>query len=106
MIICWWSGGVTSAVACKLAIDLYGKDQCKVIMLDTKKIFPLMMFGYDKEKCIKIVSSNFQTHVPVPIKIIQEAGITVPEAYSLGFRNNNCLATGCVQGGIGYCNAF
>ena len=26
-IICWFSGGVTSAIACKLAIDLYGKDK-------------------------------------------------------------------------------
>jgi len=23
-IIAWWSGGITSAVACKLAIDIYG----------------------------------------------------------------------------------
>lgn len=35
-VICWWSGGITSAVACKLAIDLYDKDNCRVIMLDTK----------------------------------------------------------------------
>lgn len=35
-IICWWSGGITSAVACKIAIDLYGTDNCRVIMLDTK----------------------------------------------------------------------
>lgn len=35
-IICWWSGGITSAVACKVAIDIYGKENCKVIMLDTK----------------------------------------------------------------------
>ena len=35
-VICWWSGGITSAVACKLAIDLYGKENCRVIMLDTK----------------------------------------------------------------------
>ncbi len=34
-IICWWSGGITSAVACKLAIDLYGPDRCRVIMIDT-----------------------------------------------------------------------
>ena len=26
MIIAWWSAGVTSAVATKLAIDKYGKD--------------------------------------------------------------------------------
>lgn len=24
MIVCWWSGGITSAIACKLAIDEYG----------------------------------------------------------------------------------
>ena len=23
-IIGWWSGGITSAVACKIAIDMYG----------------------------------------------------------------------------------
>lgn len=33
-IICWWSGGVTSAVACKLALDLY-RDSCEFIMIDT-----------------------------------------------------------------------
>jgi hypothetical protein len=45
------------------------------------------MFGLSKEDCIHIV---------------QDAGIRIPTAYSLGFRNNNCLNTGCVQGGIGY----
>jgi len=35
-VICWWSGGVTSAVACKLAIDLYGKENCRVIFIDTR----------------------------------------------------------------------
>lgn len=54
---------------------------------DAKAIFPLLMFGYDKNKCIQVV---------------QEAGIEIPRAYSLGFQNNNCLGTGCVQGGIGY----
>lgn len=34
-IICWWSGGITSAVACKKAIEIYGKNRCKVIMIDT-----------------------------------------------------------------------
>lgn len=34
-IICWWSGGITSAVACKLAIDLYGKERCRSIFIDT-----------------------------------------------------------------------
>lgn len=184
-IICWWSGGITSAVSCKIAIDLFGIDNCKIIMIDTynehedtyrfkidcekwygktievitdigkkyesiqdvwiknkslnvatgaicstelkrrvrerwqkeneydhqvfgfefdkkefnralglsvnhpkaKPIFPLIMFGYDKDKCIQIV---------------KEAGIEIPLMYQLGFKNNNCFGTGCVQGGIGY----
>jgi len=185
-IICWWSGGITSAVACKLAIDLFGKENCRVIMIDTqnehpdtyrfksdcekwygltveiitgigekygnifdvwrkhkslntangaicstnlkrlvrekwekvntykhqvfgfefdkkefnraismtlnhgkrvKAIYPLLLFGYDKNECLKIVKDN---------------GIEIPEMYKLGFQNNNCFGTGCVQGGIGY----
>ncbi len=55
----------------------------------TKPIFPLMMYGLNKEDCIKRV---------------QEADIIVPSAYTLGYLNNNCLGKnfGCVQGGIGY----
>lgn len=53
----------------------------------SKPIFPLMMFGYNKEMCLHIVS---------------EAGIEVPMMYKFGFQNNNCFGTGCVQGGIGY----
>ena len=182
MKICWWSGGVTSAVACKIAIDLFGVNNCRVIMQDTKNehpdtyrfkkdcekwygkkieiisaignkyesieqlwrhhvslnvatgavcsymlkrvvreewqkhndysaqifgfefetkefkramsmllnhekakpIFPLLMLGYDKNKCISILN---------------EAKILIPEMYRLGFTNNNCFKTGCVQGG-------
>jgi hypothetical protein len=45
------------------------------------------MFGYNKEDCMKIV---------------EDAGIEIPIMYQLGFKNNNCFGTGCVQGGIGY----
>lgn len=184
-IISWWSGGITSAVACKLSIDFFGKNQVRVVMIDTnnehddtyrfkkdcenwyekeievisaignkynsiedvwrkykslnvatgaicstelkrkvrerfakenhydhqvfgfefdnkeikrarslkanhkdtKPIFPLLMMGYDKNDCI-----NF----------VENAGIKIPDAYEMGFQNNNCLNTGCVQGGIGY----
>lgn len=198
-IICWFSGGITSAVACKLAIDIFGKDNCELLMIDTKNedvdtyrfkndcekwyglkikrigafenkdndpnyeyidiginynsindvwekhlslnvatgaicstqlkrrvreewqkrneytnqifgfefikkefnrafslalnhpkaksIFPLLMMAYNKEMCIKIV---------------ENVGIKIPDSYLLGLRNNNCLETGCVQGGIGY----
>ena len=34
-IICWWSGGITSAVACKISIDLYGLNSCRIIFIDT-----------------------------------------------------------------------
>jgi hypothetical protein len=52
-----------------------------------KAIYPLLMFGYDKDHCMRAV---------------QEAGIEIPVMYKMGFRNNNCFGTGCVQGGIGY----
>jgi 3'-phosphoadenosine 5'-phosphosulfate sulfotransferase (PAPS reductase)/FAD synthetase len=184
-VIAWWSGGITSAVACKIAIDIYGIENVRVIMIDTKNehedtyrfkidcekwyganietitevgvsyesiqdvwirhkslnvahgaicstqlkrkcrenfqkdndfeyqvfgfefdkkefnratslklnhpkaksIYPLLMMGYDKDDCLKVV---------------EEAGIDIPEMYKMGFRNNNCFGTGCVQGGIGY----
>lgn len=35
-VIGWWSGGVTSAVACKIALDLFGIDSMQFIMIDTK----------------------------------------------------------------------
>ncbi len=50
-------------------------------------IAPLLDMGYTKAGCVR----EF-------IKI----GIEVPRAYKWGFQNNNCLKTGCVQGGIGY----
>lgn len=184
-IICWWSGGITSAVACKVALDIYGLESCRFIMIDTcnehpdtyrfrndcskwygkdietitgvggeykniqdvwrkhkslnvatgaicstqlkrrvrekwqetidfdyqvfgfefdkkefnrakslkmnhgkaKGVYPLLMMGYDKEDCLEIVKN---------------AGIDIPIMYKMGFRNNNCFKTGCVQGGIGY----
>ena len=52
-----------------------------------KAIYPLLLFGYDKKDCLKIV---------------EDEGIEIPKMYQLGFQNNNCFSTGCVQGGIGY----
>jgi hypothetical protein len=182
-IIAWWSGGITSAVTCKLCIELYGLENIEIIFIDTfnededtyrfkkdcevwygkeiqtitgigdkyksiqevwlkhkslnvangavcsselkrqvrevwqknnsfkhqafgfeldevkraksmtlnhpkaKAIYPLLLYGFSKKDCIKIV---------------QDAGLEVPRMYQLGFLNNNCFKTGCVQGGIGY----
>jgi len=181
MIIAWWSGGVTSAVACWLSIQLLGIDNVRIVFIDTynededtyrfkhdcelwygkqieslsnskyqsiqevwlkhkslnvahgaicsselkravrekfqkeneykyqvfgfdidepkrakamtlnypkaNPIYPLLMFGYSKKHCIELLNNH---------------GIEIPTAYKLGFNNNNCLNTGCVQGGIGY----
>ena len=52
-----------------------------------KPIFPLLMFGYTKKDCVELLLNE---------------GLRLPNAYELGFLNNNCLKTMCVQGGIGY----
>lgn len=180
-VIAWWSGGVTSAVTCKLCIELFGADNVKIVFINTKnededtyrflydcekwydsKIYPLSNAGYDSIKDVwfkykslnvakgaicsselkrtmreqymavapfsyqafgfdidepkraKAMGMNYpQAHPIFPllmfgyskkdcIKILELAGIEIPRAYKWGFTNNNCLETGCVQGGIGY----
>lgn len=182
-IICWFSGGITSAVACKIAIDKYGVDNCIVIMLDTEnehkdsyrfledcskwygKTIHLLksdsykniqetwyrhkslntatgaicsymlkrrvrekwekendythqVFGFEfdnkemnRAKSLELNHSHTRPIFPLIeeklnksdcLKVVEKAGIKIPEAYSMGFQNNNCLKTGCVQGGIGY----
>ena len=54
-IICWWSGGITSAVACILSIELYGIDRCRVIFIDTCNEHPdTYRFFLDCEKLFGI----------------------------------------------------
>lgn len=180
-VIAWWSGGVTSAIACKIAIDLYGKDNTRVIFIDTfnegddtyrflkdcekwydikietissnkynsiqevwesfnslnvatgaicstmlkRKVredwqknnqFSYQVFGFDVDeiKRVKSMSLNNKKINPIYplllhglnkkdcIQILQNNNIKIPNMYNLGFHNNNCFKTGCVQGGIGY----
>lgn len=180
-IICWWSGGITSAVACFMAITIYGKENCRVIFIDTKNedkdtyrfmkdcekwygitietitnekystiqevwrsfkslnvsfgaicsselkrevrkewqrnnTYKYQVFGFDidEPKRAKGMTTNypkakaiypllmFGTTKKECIKIVEEQNIEVPMMYKLGFHNNNCFSTGCVQGGIGY----
>lgn len=180
-IVCWFSGGITSAVACKIALDMYGKDNCVIIFIDTRNEdddtyrflhdcekwydmpiesitneayddisavwrkfkglnfahgaicsselkravrlkwqkenkFRYQVFGFDinEPKRVKGMAMNYPEANPIfpllmfgmtkkqCIKIIMDAGIDIPRAYKLGLQNNNCLKTGCVQGGIGY----
>ena len=183
-IIAWWSGGITSAVTCKLCIDLYGLENVRIIFQDTcnedddtyrfkkdceqwygKEIetitrigkeynsiqdvwykfkslnvaggaicsselkrdlrkewekandFKYQAFGFDVDEIrrVKSMTRNYRkTAKPIfplllhgytkkdCIELVQEAGLKLPNAYVLGFLNNNCLKTFCVQGGIGY----
>jgi len=180
-VFAWWSGGVTSAVACKLAIDMYGVENVRLFFIDTlnedidtyrfkidcetwygKEIetarrieynnikevwykflslnvaygaicsselkrevrvkilkendwsYNVFGFDIDEPKRAKAMALNYANINPVfpllyyglskknCINKLQNDGISIPRAYSLGLNNNNCLKTGCVQGGIGY----
>ena len=182
-IICWWSGGITSSVACKMAIELFGKENCRSIFIDTgnedkdtyrfkddcekwfgipietitglgekfptiqsvwrhykslnvangaicsstlkrdvrlkwqkENEYDYQVFGFDidEPKRVKGMTTNYpEAKAIYPllmhgmgkkacIDMVQSAGIKVPRAYQLGFHNNNCLKTMCIQGGIGY----
>lgn len=180
-VIAWWSGGVTSAVACKMAIDLFGVDNVRIVFIDTfnedddtyrfkedcerwygkyietayrteytniKQVwykflslnvahgaicsselkrdlrikflaenewsYNVFGFDIDEPKRAKAMAKNYPEASPLflllmegkakrdCIKEIEGAGIEIPRAYKLGFNNNNCLKSGCVQGGIGY----
>lgn len=182
-VIAWWSGGVTSAVACQLCLEWFHKNQVRVVFIDTKNededtyrfkrdcedawdieietitnqqyesieqvwdkynslnvangaicstelkrwvreqfqkrnAYSFSAFGYEFEakemKRAKAMRENHPDSKPIfplvyemlskndCIKILQEQGIRIPRSYELGFNNNNCLKTGCVQGGIGY----
>lgn len=180
-VICWFSGGITSAVACKLSLNLFGKQNCRIVFIDTKNEdddtyrflkdcrswykkriefitredynniqevwrkfkglnfahgaicsselkrelrikwqsennFSYQVFGYDisETKRARAFTINYSDTNPIYpllflgyskemcIKIVEDIGIEIPQAYKYGLNNNNCLKTGCVQGGIGY----
>lgn len=189
-IICWLSGGVTSAVACKIAIDWFGKENVRPVFIETfnedsdtnrflaecidwydipthplntngtietiynpeygeikdvwfkynslntangaicsselkravriefekKNKFSYQIFGFDRSEINRAYSlkQNYPSTKPIfpliiellskkdCIQILQKNGIDIPQAYHSGLHNNNCLRTGCVQGGIGY----
>lgn len=185
-VIAWWSGGVTSAVTCKICIDWFGAESVRLIFIDTKNededtyrfkadcekwyekeietitnpdfnniqevwyknlslnvatgakcsqmlkrivrerwerknAYSFQAFGFDVDEInrAKSMKLNHPSSKPIfplisellkkkdCVKIIQQANdmflnIELPRTYKLGFLNNNCWQTGCVQGGIGY----
>lgn len=185
-VIGWWSGGVTSAVACKLCVEWFEAENVRIVFIDTrnedadtyrfktdcekwygkeieiiksskyssiqdvwyenlslnvatgsvcsdrlKKVvrekwqretnYSYQAFGFDIDEIgrAKSLKLNHPASKPIfplitelltkkdCIKIIKQANdlflrIELPRTYKLGFHNNNCFNTGCVQGGIGY----
>ena len=57
-----------------------------------KPIFPLISELMTKDDCVSYIKANNTLFHP----------LRFPRAYMVGYRNNNCFQTGCVQGGIGY----
>lgn len=62
-VIAWWSGGVASAVTCHICIEWFGKENVRVIFMDTKNEHPdTYRFKSDCEKwygCnIEIISAG------------------------------------------------
>lgn len=178
-VVAWWSGGITSAVACYWAIETF--QNVDVVFLDTRnedadtyrflhdceelydrKIRSLsnvkfkniqevwrkygylnnatgaicstvlkremreayqklnkpygQVFGFDcnePKRHLNMRRNYPEANVMSPLvdlgwskadcaRWLIGKGIKLPTAYELGFRNNNCLKTGCVRGGIGY----
>lgn len=72
-IIGWWSGGITSAVTCKLVLDLYGLDNCRIIFIDTmNEDEDTYRFKID---CEKWYGKNIETIKSTKHKSIQDVWI-------------------------------
>lgn len=180
-VIAWWSGGVTSAIVCLMCIEQYGKENVRIVHIETKNehedtyrfkfdceklygkkietlftelfdsiedvwyerlsinvaggaicsselkrdvrrkfvvrnTFSHHAFGFDtaEERRVDGMLKNNNHLYPIfplieqglskqdCIKILEEKNIEIPEPYKLGYNNNNCFKTMCVQGGKGY----
>jgi 3'-phosphoadenosine 5'-phosphosulfate sulfotransferase (PAPS reductase)/FAD synthetase len=80
----------------------------------------LQIFGFDyneKNRAKRFNENNPEVTTEFPlidakltkadcIKQLQDLNIELPIAYKLGFKNNNCLKTGCVKGAAGYWNFY
>jgi hypothetical protein len=70
--------------------DISEANRAKALKLNypkSKPIFPLLFHALSKKQCIQLLLDNY---------------VEPPSTYVLGFSNNNCFKTGCIQGGIGY----
>ena len=85
-----------------------------------KNNYSYQAFGFDAKEVgrARMMADNYPDSRPIfpliyklmgkgeSLKVLQKNGLLVPLSYRLGYSNNNCLNTGCVQGGIGYWQKF
>jgi 3'-phosphoadenosine 5'-phosphosulfate sulfotransferase (PAPS reductase)/FAD synthetase len=78
----------------------------------------LQVFGYDaneRARAARFVDNNPEVQAYFPLierglaktdcrQLLAQACIKEPRTYAEGFRNANCLNSGCVKGGMGYWN--
>jgi hypothetical protein len=78
----------------------------------------LQVFGFDAGEAIRgqrFIDNNPEVVAWFPLieagiskgearQMLMQAGIAEPRTYAEGFNNANCLAAGCVKGGMGYWN--
>lgn len=85
-----------------------------------RNLYAVQAFGFDADELnrARAMRENYPGTRPIfpliyelmgkgeAIKVLQKNGIEPPLSYRMGYRNNNCLNTGCVKGGIGYWQKF
>lgn len=100
-------------------VGIYGaactNEMKKKVRKNYEIVTDLHVFGFTLDEEKRIV--NFEDNNDIDVewilyeqeltkkdcyRILQEAGIDLPEMYKLGYNNNNCI--GCVKGGQGYWN--
>ena len=110
------TGYIVGAFGARCTLELKKRPRRKYEELATD----LQVFGYDAGERIRaerFSENNPEVRVWFPLieedidkpmarQILAKAGIVEPRTYSLGFKNANCLKTGCVKGGMGYWNHF
>ena len=106
-IVCWFSHGAASAVAAKLAIEDNDKS------VNPKELVVVSIFIEEehednvrfKAECEKWLGQEIITIKDKQqcFTMLEEAGISLPEMYHLGYPNNNCK--GCLKvTSLGYWN--
>src|ERR1017187_7451038 len=69
-VIAWWSGGITSAVTCKLCVDWFGVDNVRIIFIDTRNE-DMSTYGF-KAQCSQWYGRQIETITNPKFKSIKD----------------------------------